>query len=44
MVEASPEYKLVAENQLDNGFQASPAAIGPALYLRSTTHLYCIEE
>ena len=44
VVEASPEYKLVAENQLDNGFQASPAAIGPALYLRSTTHLYCIEE
>jgi len=44
VVEASREFKVLAENALDEGFMASPAAAGKALFLRSRTHLYCIEE
>ncbi|MGA2254307.1 MAG: PQQ-binding-like beta-propeller repeat protein [Thermoguttaceae bacterium] len=42
----APERKLkvLAVNQLDNGFMASPAVIGKALILRTTTHLYRIEK
>jgi outer membrane protein assembly factor BamB len=38
------EYKLLAENQFPDGFMASPAVSGKALYLRSKTHLYRVEE
>lgn len=41
---AAREFELVAENQLDNGFVASPAVAGNALILRSKTHLYRIEK
>jgi len=36
-------FDKVAENQLNDGFYASPAVVGDALYLRTTTHLYRIE-
>ena len=42
--EANPQMKVLAENQLDEGFMASPAVDGAALYLRTRTHLYRIEE
>ena len=38
------EFKVLAENQLDGGFMASPAVSGKALILRSKTHLYRVEE
>ena len=38
------EFKLLAENKLDDGFMASPAVSGKALYLRSKTHLYRVEK
>jgi len=38
------EFGLLAENQLESGFMASPAVSGKALYLRTKTHLYRIEE
>ena len=38
------EYKELAVNQLDGRFMASPAVAGNALYLRTDTHLYRIEE
>jgi len=38
------EFKLLAENQFPDGFMASPAVSGQALYLRSKTHLYRVEE
>jgi outer membrane protein assembly factor BamB len=38
------EFKLLVENKLDDGFMASPAVSGKALYLRSKTHLYRVEE
>ena len=40
---AGPFEKL-AENQLDAGCMASPAVSGNALFLRTKTHLYRIEE
>ena len=44
VVKASPKYELLAENELESGFNASPAIVGKALYLRSFTHLYRIEK
>ena len=37
-------FKLLAENQLDDGFMASPAAVGDSFYLRTKTHLYRIRK
>jgi outer membrane protein assembly factor BamB len=39
-----PEFKLLAANQLDDGFDASPAVVGSELYLRGRKHLYKIAE
>jgi outer membrane protein assembly factor BamB len=41
---ASRDFKNLAENQLGDGFMASPAVSGNALFLRSRTRLYRIEE
>ncbi len=41
---AGREFKKLAENQLDDGFMASPAVAGRALFLRSRSNLYRIEE
>jgi outer membrane protein assembly factor BamB len=35
---------VLATNKLDGGFMASPAVSGKALYLRTKTHLYRIEN
>jgi outer membrane protein assembly factor BamB len=40
---AGREFKVLAENQLDNGFMASPAVVGDALILRTTKDVYRIE-
>ncbi|HZS07141.1 MAG TPA: PQQ-binding-like beta-propeller repeat protein [Blastocatellia bacterium] len=37
-------FELLAENQLEDGFLASPAIAGRAFYLRTRTHLYRIEK
>jgi outer membrane protein assembly factor BamB len=37
-------FEALAENQLDEGFLASPAVAGKAFYLRTRTHLYRIEN
>ena len=44
VIEASRELKVLAENQLAEGFMSSPAIDGKALFLRTRTHLYRIEE
>ena len=41
---AGREFRKLAENQLGDGFMASPAVSGEALFLRSRTQLYRIEE
>jgi outer membrane protein assembly factor BamB len=39
-----PKYELLASNALQGRLQASPAVEGRALFLRTDTHLYRIEE
>jgi outer membrane protein assembly factor BamB len=38
------QYKVLAENHLDSGIMASPAVSGKALYIRTKTDLYRVEE
>lgn len=44
VIEASPTYKVLAVNRLDDGLMASPAASGDALYVRTKKALYRIED
>jgi outer membrane protein assembly factor BamB len=44
VVAAARTFNRLAENQLGDGFMASPALSGNALILRSRTHLYRVEE
>jgi outer membrane protein assembly factor BamB len=44
IVAADREFKKIAENQLGDGFMASAAVSGKALFLRSRTELYRIEN
>jgi outer membrane protein assembly factor BamB len=37
-----PKLEMLAENALDDAFDASPAVVGDAFYLRGTKNLYCI--
>jgi outer membrane protein assembly factor BamB len=43
VIAASREFQRLAENELGDGFMASPAVHGNALILRSRTHLYRVE-
>jgi len=44
VLQGGREFKVLAENRLEDGFMASPAVAGEALFLRTRTHLYRIEE
>ena len=44
VLDAGREFKIVAQNELDNGVMASPAVAGRALFVRTRTDLYRIEE
>ncbi len=44
VVKHGPDFELLAENKLDDSFNASPAFVGDELYLRGTQYLYCIAE
>jgi outer membrane protein assembly factor BamB len=44
VLEASKNFAVLATNQLGTGFMASPAVSGRALFLRSKTALYRIEQ
>jgi outer membrane protein assembly factor BamB len=41
---AGPEFKVLASNQLDDGFDASPVAVDKELYLRGRKFLYRISK
>jgi len=43
VIAASRQFKVLATNQLADGFMASPAIAGRAFFLRAKTHLYRIE-
>jgi outer membrane protein assembly factor BamB len=38
----SPEYKLLATNQLNENTNSSPAIVGDRMYNRTEKHLWCI--
>jgi outer membrane protein assembly factor BamB len=44
VVEAGREFKVLGESVLDNGFMASPAVADGALFLRTKTDLYRIQQ
>jgi len=44
VIEAGRTFKTIAVNHLDDGFMASPAASAGALYLRTKSALYRIED
>lgn len=44
IIKPGRQFDLVAKNKLDDGFMACPAVAGKALYLRTKTHLYRIEQ
>ena len=44
VLENSSQLNVLARNELDDGFDASPAVVGNQLFLRGGSHLYCIAE
>jgi len=44
VLEAGPEFKMLAANTLEDRFDASPVAVENELYLRGRKFLYCIAE
>ena len=44
VIQYGSQFKVLAENKLDDSFNASPAIAGSELYLRGVQHLYCIAE
>jgi outer membrane protein assembly factor BamB len=44
VLEPGRALKVLAKNKLDDGFMASPGVDGKALYLRTRTNLYRVEE
>jgi outer membrane protein assembly factor BamB len=44
VIAAGREWKKLATNKLDDGCRASPAVADNALFVRTLTHLYRIEE
>ncbi|MBL8810281.1 MAG: PQQ-like beta-propeller repeat protein [Planctomycetaceae bacterium] len=43
VIKAGDEFEQIAQNKLDDGFMASPAVAGKALFLRTAKALYRIE-
>ena len=43
VLKAGKEFKVLAENKLNEMFWSSPAIAGGALFLRGTDHLFCIK-
>ncbi|HAL13930.1 MAG TPA: quinonprotein alcohol dehydrogenase, partial [Planctomycetaceae bacterium] len=44
VVRLGDSYDVVSQNKLDAGCMASPAVADDAIYIRTTTHLYCIKK
>lgn len=42
VIKDSDKLEILATNKLDDGFDASPVAIGKRLYLRGKKYLYCL--
>ena len=44
VIDNGPEFQILAQNSLDDGFDASPAIVGEEMYLRGYRNLYKIAE
>jgi len=44
VLKPGPKFEVLARSKLGDGFMASPAVVGDALFLRSKTRLYRIEQ
>ncbi|MFC2166452.1 PQQ-binding-like beta-propeller repeat protein [Acidobacteriota bacterium] len=44
VVKHGSTFEILAKNQLDDNFNASPVVVGNQLFLRGYKNLYCIEE
>ena len=44
VIKHGPTYEVLAENSLDDGFDASPALVDNEIYLRGYKHLYAIAQ
>jgi outer membrane protein assembly factor BamB len=44
VIDAGRQFKVLAENHLDEGFMGSPAVSDRTLFLRTRTHLYAISD
>lgn len=44
VIKNSEDFEVVSVNELDAEIDASPAIVGNQIFLRSKSHLYCIEE
>jgi outer membrane protein assembly factor BamB len=44
LIEPGRQFKVIATNTLDGALMATPAAVGHALFIRTQTHLYRIEN
>jgi hypothetical protein len=42
VIAPGPRLEILAENQLDDGFDASPVIVGGDLYLRGRRFLYAL--
>jgi len=42
VLEHGPQFKILAVNSLEDGFDASPALVDGEIYLRGHQNLYCI--
>ena len=42
VLEAGPEYKLLATNELREDALATPAVLGGMIFFRTKTHLICV--
>ena len=44
IIATGKEFKILGENQLADGIMGSPAVSGKALFIRTKTNLYRIED
>jgi outer membrane protein assembly factor BamB len=44
VIQAGPDFKLLAQNPLNEMTWSSPAVADGTIYLRTVDHLYCIKE
>jgi outer membrane protein assembly factor BamB len=44
VIEAGPQYKVLAKNPLGENLQASPAFSGNRIFIRTAQHLFCIAQ